>query len=606
MFYPDHLLNKAGALSRVWLACNWERKLNKSMVMQDKITDDVNTIMRPDVSGGPLALRLSGQLLLGVTRIYKRKVGYLYDDCNDSLMRIRLFRPANVDLPSTQSHVANAASLLLPDTITELDLFLPMADVQALLGQPQLDLEKPGAFDDVIAPDWDSSQFLSGSIEQPRAEPTFLDDEDALELDPGYDYAPMAELDEGISVEVGRNAPHERRMSEELASSPKLLDEEDLGLDDGADYNTTVFPLADPVVDSDGDINMDGATGLGAEETVGATPAKARSVSPLSSIHSSVERGLEQTFQEGTTTGFQPEEAEEEEEEEIVQQANRVKRRKILHADADTEIHSTQIREQQTDRSKILKPASFLPRDPMLLALMNMQKSGAFVSSILGDGRGQGWAPELRGIMSLEVVARPPRRKRDSGVADLETEEEGHEKTPQLEFDQSEPDLGGGAEIIGEDSGIAQDDEMIQLPDEPGVEPFEQDDDFGPAADTFEDTTVPLLNPTESGPISLATKKVVFLLRDRFGSDESQRQKRSVLFQDLVPERTTTRKDATRLFTDMLVLATKDCIKVEQPAGQLGGPIRIRGRENLWKDWAAAGETSESEEAAPATVAVET
>ena len=90
MFYPDHLLNKAGVLARVWLACNWEKKLNKSMVMQDKIPDDVNTIIRPDASGGPLALRLSGQLLLGVSRIYKRKVNYLLEDVHESLVKIRM------------------------------------------------------------------------------------------------------------------------------------------------------------------------------------------------------------------------------------------------------------------------------------------------------------------------------------------------------------------------------------------------------------------------------------------------------------------------------------------------------------------------------------
>jgi cohesin complex subunit SCC1 len=38
----------------------------------------------------PLALRLSGQLLLGVVRIYSRKARYLLDDCNEALMKIKL------------------------------------------------------------------------------------------------------------------------------------------------------------------------------------------------------------------------------------------------------------------------------------------------------------------------------------------------------------------------------------------------------------------------------------------------------------------------------------------------------------------------------------
>lgn len=38
----------------------------------------------------PLALRLSGQLLLGVVRIYSRKAKYLLDDCTDALLKIKM------------------------------------------------------------------------------------------------------------------------------------------------------------------------------------------------------------------------------------------------------------------------------------------------------------------------------------------------------------------------------------------------------------------------------------------------------------------------------------------------------------------------------------
>lgn len=36
-----------------------------------------------------MALRLSGQLLLGVVRIYSRKAKYLLDDCNEALLKIK-------------------------------------------------------------------------------------------------------------------------------------------------------------------------------------------------------------------------------------------------------------------------------------------------------------------------------------------------------------------------------------------------------------------------------------------------------------------------------------------------------------------------------------
>jgi len=39
-----------------------------------------------------MALRLSGQLLLGVVRIYSRKARYLLDDCNEALLKIKMVR----------------------------------------------------------------------------------------------------------------------------------------------------------------------------------------------------------------------------------------------------------------------------------------------------------------------------------------------------------------------------------------------------------------------------------------------------------------------------------------------------------------------------------
>lgn len=37
----------------------------------------------------PLALRLTGQLMYGIVRIYHRKVRYLTHDCNEALSRLR-------------------------------------------------------------------------------------------------------------------------------------------------------------------------------------------------------------------------------------------------------------------------------------------------------------------------------------------------------------------------------------------------------------------------------------------------------------------------------------------------------------------------------------
>lgn len=43
-----------------------------------------------------MALRLSGQLLLGVVRIYSRKAKYLLDDCNEALLKIKMVNISNL------------------------------------------------------------------------------------------------------------------------------------------------------------------------------------------------------------------------------------------------------------------------------------------------------------------------------------------------------------------------------------------------------------------------------------------------------------------------------------------------------------------------------
>ncbi|KNG50551.1 double-strand-break repair protein rad21 [Stemphylium lycopersici] len=616
MFLPEDLLFKQGALAHVWLASNQQKKLTKAQVLQHKIPESCEVIIRPEVAaGGPLALRLNAQLLLGEVRIYHKKAHYLQDDCNEALWKIKMaFRPGNIDLPA-QTHVANPTNLILPDQITDLDLLAPMPDPSFLLSQPlsgNLDLGN------TTVPDWDNSQFLSGSIEQPRMEPMELPDDDLnLDIGEGDDLDPPAPFDEGTSIEMGRNAPLERRQSEEFTGLDKGLqiDDDDLGIDLGEDPPTELAPAPEFNLGDDMDITMGGMTetDLPAGSIAGDLPMRQREESPLSELGEEEATRLEQEVAEQTTM-FEPEQ--EQEEEESIHQA-RAKRRRVIGADAETMISSHQLREQQNNRDKILKSASFLPRDPLLMALLNMQKSGGFVSSILGDGRSQGWAPELRGILSLEVISRPSqKRKRDGANIEASAEEDEataaeREKTPQLqlEFEQDEPSLGGGDIGIGGDNTmLGGSDDIIQLPDEPGFQQVgdDEDDAFSPVPDNFDDTTAPLVHPAEAGPVSLGTKHAVHFLREQFGPEaeesESERQKNSIVFQDVFPETRTSRTDATKMFFEMLVLATKDAIKVEQPANELGGPLRIRAKRGLWGQWAetgASGELTSQAQAAP-------
>ncbi|GMI88713.1 hypothetical protein HRI_002540500 [Hibiscus trionum] len=81
-----------------------------------------DSILFPDV---PIALRLSSHLLLGVVRIYSRKVNYLFDDCSEALLKIKqAFRSTAVDLPPEES-TAPYHSITLPETFDLDDFELP-------------------------------------------------------------------------------------------------------------------------------------------------------------------------------------------------------------------------------------------------------------------------------------------------------------------------------------------------------------------------------------------------------------------------------------------------------------------------------------------------
>lgn len=54
----------------------------------------VDAIMGQEIE--VMALRLSGQLLLGVVRIYSRKAKYLLDDCNEALLKIKMVTPNSI------------------------------------------------------------------------------------------------------------------------------------------------------------------------------------------------------------------------------------------------------------------------------------------------------------------------------------------------------------------------------------------------------------------------------------------------------------------------------------------------------------------------------
>lgn len=441
------------------------------------------------------------------------------------------------------------------------------------------------------------------SIEAGRGAPeepsTLYEDDLGLELD----------------IETGRDAPPPRPVDDDLIDDDPKPYDDDLGLDLDDDESLQPRPSLDPTdVQLPEDENMvmdidqtEPATDM--QEPLAPTildngPQFDRiSQSPLSSVRSSEIRDFDETtlIEEPAQIARQP----------------TSKRRKLLPTDRETMLPPALIKQQQNDRSAILKPLSLLPKDPLLLALMTMQQSGGFVSSIMGDGRSKGLAPQLRGLLSIEAIRKAGtlKRKRDSGVADLGQE---GDQDAELRIEIPEED-----DMVVPDEAVADlskhdSSTILHIPGQSELDPLanneapplDQDDDddeeLSPVGDNFDETRAPLLYPDEQGPISVGTQHAVHVLRDFFGgsAEAASSRKGGALFQDLYPERTTTKAEATKMFFETLVLATKDAIKVEQSSTELGAPIRIRPKRNLWGEWAereAGGEIAANENDATAS-----
>ncbi|KAF4123982.1 cohesin complex subunit SCC1 [Geosmithia morbida] len=608
MFYSETLLQKSGPLARVWLSANIERKLSKNSVLQSNVTDSVEEIIKP--THAPLALRLSSQLLLGVVRIYQRKTRYLLDDCNEAMMKIKMaFRSSGNNDMAAGLAAPNREALLLPDRITPYDnLDLPPPpDASWLLAQPEDVTATPvgrkgrvSNRDINLQEDFDNSHFLQNPIEEET-----LGNMDDLELD--LDFG----LDDTTALEVGRDAPDARPVEDDILSDFGAgLRQKDHG-DREVSLNPDFGDEGPRIADNDGDIAMGGdddfdfnAGDQSAVPQMTAAPELNRariSESPLSDIDEAFAREVEADYASHRQTDMY--EPEDETETTLVRRpANRAKKQKLLVPDDETTLSSNHIKQQQVDHTNIIRDTTFLPSDPFLLTLMDLQRSGGFVSSVLMDGRGMGWAPELRGMLSLDTIRsmHELKRKRDSGIADVDSEQ-GNVKSPRLELgDEEEEDTVIAPPGLGNQS-VAGDGSLVQIP---AADDGDGDDNEGSGLPGFDEGNEPsaTLPRGEDEPVSLGTKHAVHVLRDLFGDEaatsERKRKEKSVVFQDLLPEKRATKAEATKMFFECLVLATKDAIRVEQ-GPDLGAPIRVRGKPALWGSWAereAGGEIASQEE----------
>lgn len=219
--FMSTLLATRGPLANVWLASNYDKKLSKLQFLNTDIigtsqivSDRQLSASSFDAGENTITLRLSGQLLLGIVRIYLRQTKYLLDDVHETLYKLKnSFRQASgaslgssstssVNLPPKKTLLSNPARIQLQEQAGNLDLFyqdeLVFDDIQDttldVLGASDFDLlietgrnvdaaEAVIDFDLDLDFDLDAEGPADNSIEQGRNGQLALQDPDASVFD---------------------------------------------------------------------------------------------------------------------------------------------------------------------------------------------------------------------------------------------------------------------------------------------------------------------------------------------------------------------------------------------------------------------------------------
>ncbi|KAL8764069.1 MAG: hypothetical protein Q9184_000280 [Pyrenodesmia sp. 2 TL-2023] len=86
-------------LAQIWRFICAERQLTKADVLDTDIQIEITRMIQS--AAAPMSLRVNSQLLLGVVRVYKQKVRFLLDDCDQVITQIRLMVRKHVQSSST-------------------------------------------------------------------------------------------------------------------------------------------------------------------------------------------------------------------------------------------------------------------------------------------------------------------------------------------------------------------------------------------------------------------------------------------------------------------------------------------------------------------------
>jgi hypothetical protein len=128
--------NNNSALSRIWIAAHFEKRLSRNHIFSTNIVAAVNDIIGAVNEGE--SLRVSGNLMLGLARIYNRKVKFLMTDCTEALWKIKLaFTSSSVNAVESASTAHNI------DDARYFGQLIPDSEFPDLVTKPSTPLRPP-------------------------------------------------------------------------------------------------------------------------------------------------------------------------------------------------------------------------------------------------------------------------------------------------------------------------------------------------------------------------------------------------------------------------------------------------------------------------------
>nr|GAT57648.1 RAD21 protein [Mycena chlorophos] len=615
MFYSEEMLSRRGPLGRVWLAAHMERKLSKTQALQTDIEQSVGEILGQEVE--LMALRLSGQLLLGVVRIYSRKARYLLDDCNEALLKIKLaFRPGVVDMTEDQLAV-NKNTITLQGNSLDIDLLLPDINWDREFNFEDRPLAAQGHhqahIDDITlrtAADTVQSFDLNDPFDIGPSDG--IGSQDFLDL--GLDWGDKPENEDNMSIDgsvgVGRDLP----TVDESLDAQFLDNNNNMDIDLFSNHSKSRQGSEHPF---DGDMMNIDLPDIGLDINFGdgdKTPGQARSSRASSPL---TEPPATPPPEDPVTADKTP-------------KAKRKPKDKMMIVDERIELESKKRLHEPVvspeDLEDILVDQHFLPRDPLVMRLLEIREDPIahfLPTKVTPEGTfflagPPGLAPELAELF-MRPVTSPSKRK--TGAAD-----KGANKRPRLDDEVEQPrrdgsvapSIGGRSELrggsmapdntfdFGEQNGMPLDDFQLEIPEldanvrNKSVPPSELSrlstpapDVFDEGVETYADATCPIYMfdmKMQSQPVDEAaeadgkgysknTIKALGIIRKELQPVDDNAEEKVLSFRQMADK--ASRRAAASFFFELLVLSTRDCIKIDQAAPFEN--IEVTAKDKLWE-----------------------